>query len=210
MKRKSKVYGVGTNDADYAVQLKRWIVEDDKKKQVGLWICPFYQKWKSVLERCYSKRWHARFPTYEECTVDDSWKIFSNFKTWMEQQDWEGKHLDKDLLFEGNKIYGPDACVFIDPVVNLFLHKKTYKKTDWKVGVDLHKGKIRARGMNEFGRNIHLGYYKTEASAHNAYLQNKANVARILADRQTDVRVAEALVRRYCTDIPKPDIEFKE
>ena len=26
---------------------------------------------------------------------------FSNFKRWMERQDFEGMHLDKDLLFEG-------------------------------------------------------------------------------------------------------------
>ena len=42
------------------------------------------------------------------------------FKDWMENQDWEGNQLDKDLLFEGNKVYGPKTCVFVTRMVNNF------------------------------------------------------------------------------------------
>ena len=36
----------------------------------------------------------------------------------MEKQDWEGKFIDKDLLFPGNKVYGPDTCVFVTRQLN--------------------------------------------------------------------------------------------
>lgn len=206
----SLIYGEGINDSDYVVQLKEYQIIDGVKKQVVVWTCPFYTRWKGVLERCYSPKWHKKFPTYKECTVHESWKVFSNFKAWMENQDWEGKHLDKDLLLPGNKIYGPTTCVFVDPIVNLFLHTKTRKKTEWKVGVDLHKGRIRARGMNEFGRNVHLGYFLTDDEAHNAYLKNKARVASILASQQTDPRISEALLNRFSLQGDLIDVEFKE
>jgi hypothetical protein len=30
------------------------------------------------------------------CSVSDDWKYFSNFKLWMEKQDWGRKHLDDE------------------------------------------------------------------------------------------------------------------
>lgn len=192
------VYGVGIVDVDYVVQDKVYKEVNGVVKQVVLWVCPYYARWKGMLERCYSSKWHIRYPTYQTCSADEHWWRLSNFKSWMEKQDWEGKHLDKDLLLEGNKIYGPHTCIFLDPSVNLFLHEKTHKKSKYKKGVDLHKGRIRARGTNEFGRSVHLGYFGTEEEAHGAYIKNKSRVARILASTQADSRVSEALIKRFC------------
>ncbi len=102
------VYGVGVNDADYKVQ--KFKTENGKKIQ--LWICPFYSKWKEMLRRCYSIQEKERSPCYTQASTVEHWHIFSNFKSWMETQDWEGKQLDKDLLVKDNKTYGPDTCLF--------------------------------------------------------------------------------------------------
>ena len=112
VKPKRLVYGVGINDADYVVQKWETIgYVNGKQKQKLIWICPYYSAWKSMLKRCYSSKYQDKRPTYKGCSVSDEWLTFSVFKVWMEKQDWEGKQLDKDLLFEGNKIYSADTCV---------------------------------------------------------------------------------------------------
>lgn len=103
MARKSKesiVYGVGINDADYQVSK-------------GSWRCPFYKHWKNMLARCYSPAFQRNQPLYIGCSVDPRWHRFSHFRAWMETQDWEGKQLDKDRKVLGNKVYGPDTCLWL-------------------------------------------------------------------------------------------------
>ena len=104
-RRERLVYGVGINDADYQVSK-------------GNWRCPFYKTWKNMLARCYSPAFQRNQPLYIGCSVDERWHRFSHFKAWMEGQDWEGKALDKDRLTNGNKIYGPDTCVFLTSAEN--------------------------------------------------------------------------------------------
>lgn len=106
MKTKTKklVYGVGNNNADYAVEKKETIgYVDGKQKRKLVWVCDYYRTWKSMLKRCYSAKYQERCPTYKGCTVSEDWLVFTNFRDWMMAQDWEGKQLDKDLLFEGIK-----------------------------------------------------------------------------------------------------------
>ena len=57
MRKKTKlVCGVGVNNADYVVQINESWYEDGKQRQRGVWVCPFYSKWRSMLIRCYSSR----------------------------------------------------------------------------------------------------------------------------------------------------------
>ena len=191
------VYGFGINDADYAVQQKEPREIDGKIKQVVVWQCPYHQKWKSVLERAYSPRWHKLYPTYVGCSVHEDWKYFSKFKAWMEQQDWEGKHLDKDILVPGNKIYSAEFCCFVSPEVNLFVVEKNKTKGLYMTGVDFHKGRFRARGFNSDKRNVHLGYFDTELEAHNAWRYNKIEEAIRLAQKQDNPLIKQALIDRY-------------
>src|SRR5699024_1036564 len=102
MKPKKLTYGVGVNDAGYAVAKYETIVVDGKKKKKQVWKCPFYRAWECMLIRCYTVKYQERKPSYKGCVVSDEWKTFSNFKNWMRKQNWEGLCLDKDLLFEGN------------------------------------------------------------------------------------------------------------
>ena len=153
MRPKKLVYGVGNNNTDYAVVKWEEIgYIDGKRKRKMVWKCPYYVRWEGMLNRCYSTKLHECRPTYKGCIVLKEWLTFSVFKNWMMTQDWEDKHLDKDLLFEGNKVYGPDTCVFVSPMVNTFTTDSGAARGEWLIGVDWYKraGKFRARCRNPF------------------------------------------------------------
>lgn len=131
VKRSKLIFGVGINDADYNVVRQEMV---DGKQRI-VWRCPFYGRWGNMLQRCYSADYLLKFPTYIGCEVVEEWKYFSNFRSWMESQDWEGKQLDKDLLFLGNRIYGPETCVFLDNKTNTFLCESNPLKRVAPLGV---------------------------------------------------------------------------
>lgn len=196
MKEKKLVYGVGINDADY--QISEYAVFEGKRTQI--WICPYYKKWNHMMERCYSERRLVKFPTYRGCSVTPQWHYFMNFRSWMDKQDWEGKVLDKDILLPGNKIYGPDTCVFVDESTNSFLLENNANRGEWPIGVSFHKY-IRkySATCNDVttGKYKALGYYENPEDAHRAWLKFKVEQANIIAARQTDLRVAKAIIERY-------------
>ena len=199
-KKKKLVYGVGLNDAGYAVSKYETIVVDGKKKQKLVCGCPFYRAWVSMLDRCYSVKYQEKCPTYIGCSVSEEWKTFSNFKSWMEKQDFEGKQLDKDLLFEGNKVYGPEVCVFVSPMVNSFTTDCGASRGKWLIGAswDKEKQKFQAHCRNPFTKKLErLGRFDSEREAHQAWSKRKLELAHELAAIQTDPRVAEALITRY-------------
>lgn len=195
------VYGVGINDADYIVQKKETIgYVNGKQKRKLVWACPYHQTWKGMLERCYSVKYQESKTTYKGCSVSEEWLRFSNFKRWMEKQDWEGMQIDKDLLFEGNKVYSKETCVFVLSMVNSFTTDRGNGRGEWLIGVHLHKasGKFRSMCRNPFTKKQeHLGYFTCEVEAHQAWLTRKAELAHELAAVQTDERVGKALIERY-------------
>lgn len=182
MKEKKLVYGVGINDADYVTRTSSWT-------------CPFFRKWKDMLARCYSEYENIRQPTYLECYVVDEWLYFSKFKSWMGKQDWQNNVLDKDLLVRGNKVYGPDTCVFVSAQLNGFLVEK--KNADLPVGASVHKRKFQSRCAELGKEQKYLGLFDTAEEAHQAWLAFKLEQAYKLSVQQTDKRVAKALIDRY-------------
>lgn len=192
---KKSLYGIGINDAPYPVQLYEEV--DGKIKQV--FMCPYYQKWKSMFSRCYSIKYQERCPSYIGCAVAEEWHYFMTFRKWMVEQDWEGKHLDKDLLNKGNKIYSPDTCIFIDAKVNLFINDKLSSDRELPVGVVFQTQikRYQAKCNDVFGKNRHLGCFGNPEEASIAYQQFKYEQAILLASMQTDPRVAQALLDRY-------------
>ena len=201
MKPKRLVYGVGTNDAEYIVKKNETIsYEDREQKQKQVWVCPYYRAWSDMLRRCYSTKYQEKYPTYRGCSVSTEWLTFSVFKNWMMAQDWEGLQLDKDILFEGNKIYSPETCVFLTPMVNSFTTDCGASRGVWSIGVHWNKlaGKFMSRCCNPFTKKReHLGYFTCEEEAHQAWLKRKLELAYLLAAEQTDPRVAKALIDRY-------------
>ena len=162
---KTGVYGHGTNDADYA------IAHRVNGKQV---LCPYYRKWSSMLKRCYDPIEHRNYPHYKDCTVCDEWHYFTVFKAWMENQDWRGKCLDKDILIPGNKHYSPDTCLFVTPTVNSLLTDSRSARGSCAQGVHYRKdnGKYAAR-IHRNGIREYLGQYETHDEAYSVFCSAK-------------------------------------
>lgn len=201
MKPRGIVFGVAVNDADYDISRYDVIISSDgERKRKQVWICPFYKTWAEMLRRCYTESLQAKRPTYKGCTVCDEWLRFSNFKAWMENQDWKGKQLDKDVLFQGNKIYSPTACVFVSRAVNAFVIESDASRGKYLIGVSWHKviQKFSSTCNNPITKKGEsLGYFTSEIEAHQAWLKRKLEHAKLLAAEQNDPRVAKALVERY-------------
>ena len=77
-----------------------------------------YMIWHSMLQRCYSPKSHAKRPTYIGCSVAKEWHCFQVFAAWFEKHHRPGLHLDKDIKIKGNKVYGPDTCMFVSQAEN--------------------------------------------------------------------------------------------
>lgn len=165
------INGVGINDANYEVQ----IYEKTTDGRRVVWRCPYYSKWVSMISRCYSEKGLERNKSYENCSICGEWLTFSNFKSWMEKQDWEGKELDKDLysfLLKEGKVYSPETCIFLDPWVNVLLSSMNKVKEGLPKGVSVHKqsGRYRVRSNCIITKKYkHLGMYDDIESAVIAY-----------------------------------------
>lgn len=192
----SPLFGVGINDASY----KTRITMNSVGRQVTLWTCPYYECWKSMLRRCFSDYSRRVHPSYEGSTVCNDWIVFSEFRRWMYQQDWEDKSLDKDIIIPGNKEYSAESCVFIHQSLNVFISDRRSCKGDWPTGVYFKSktGKFVAQCSNPWtGKRDHLGYFNCPQKAHYAWRDAKHQHALRYADMQDDPRVAAALRVRY-------------
>lgn len=169
-RKRGLVAGVGINDADYVTS-----ITETRKNELGvyvkktIWQCPYFSRWCSMLHRAYT---HIDRPTYEGCSVSDEWVRFSNFKQWMEIQDWDGLELDKDLLVEGNKVYSAQTCVFIPQYLNVPI---SVGRRNSKHGPGIYIiGKKFVAKMTVEGSSLEIGRFKTKEEAVIAYRQAKA------------------------------------
>lgn len=189
------IYGVGVNDANYPVTVR--VYGNWRKKWQN---CPLYAVWTAMLRRCYSSSYQEKHATYKGCTVCDEWLYFSEFKAWMEKQDWKGKQIDKDILVHGNKIYSPSTCVFVTAAVNNFILESGAARGDWPIGVCWDK---KSNSFVSVVRNPitqkqeNLGHFDCPSTAHLVWLSRKLELAKLLADQQEDSKLKRAIVARY-------------
>lgn len=191
-KPRSLIYGVGVNDAPYLVN-----GTNSEGKHTR---CPYYEKWKSTLERVYSTSFKEKYPNYVGCTIEPSWLYFTNFREWMSSQDWVNKELDKDLHTQGNKHYGPETCLFISQELNKLLCLRKNARGSLPLGVTLSviRGKEYITAFCSFyGKTKNLGYFNSVEDAAAAYKKAKLTYIAELASIETNPRIKEALLRLY-------------
>ena len=195
------VHGVGVNDLPYRTHVREELTKNGGKRiRKSVFLCKYYAVWKSMIERCYSKKYLERNPSYIGTSVCSEWLSTTAFKKWMEQQDWSGKCLDKDIIAPGSKLYSPDTCAFVLQATNSFVVASDASRGDYPIGVHLFKrtGKYLARCNNPFtGKNEHRGYFSTPEEAHEAWRKRKHELAQLVAATESDPRVVEALKKRY-------------
>lgn len=88
-----------------------------------------YIKWFSMFVRCYDDKYHEKQPTYIGCKVSDEFSNFQNFAEWYYHYKYPCKYpleIDKDLLYEGNKIYSPHICCLIPKEINTTINCKRH------------------------------------------------------------------------------------
>jgi len=85
-----------------------------------------YACWRSMIQRCYDKKCKS-YAFYSDCAVHSEWHNFQVFARWYCDNHIKGYHLDKDLLFKGNRLYSKNTCAFITPQKNIALaHQQTH------------------------------------------------------------------------------------
>jgi len=184
--RRSMLFGVGVNDAPYNVTR---VVDG---RQIT---CPAYAKWVSMITRCYDSNYHKRKPTYKSCSVESTWHSFMSFKSWFDEQDSSGKHLDKDILFRGNKIYSPMYCAFVDLETNNLFNGG--RKNHLPTGVYFSKSRgVFVSNESISGKSAYIGSFDSPGEAHIAWAKRKAIAVRKCAEPQSDSRVKIALITR--------------
>lgn len=202
----SIICGVGINDSTTKNRQYARNLSDGKWRLI--WQCPFYKTWQCMMQRGYSKNSLSKAPHYLGCSVSEEWLTLSNFKSWMKEQDYLGKALDKDLLVYGNKVYSRDTSIFVSQEVNSFMIEMHSKKSNLPIGV---VKKNDGFGKPRYGAKIStggyssrtLGVFHTDKEAFECWLKEKRRLAGILADKQSDPKVAEALIQRYQNYVDK-------
>ena len=183
-----KLYlGVGIRDFTYPVS---------RRDGVNKVRCPYYIKWKSMMDRGYSTSWKTKHKSYVGVSVCIEWHSFMKFRAWMITQDWQGKELDKDILYPDNKIYSPDKCMFVTKKINTLLLDSFSSRGNLPVGVSFDKGskKYRAR-VNYNGHTKNIGNFKTVAEAQTAYVIEKVKIITEAISKTDDERIRKGLKR---------------
>ena len=183
------VYGIGVVGAKYPTTINGVQTKE-------------YELWNSMLTRCYSDIFKKKRPTYEGCEVSENFKSYEYFYEWCNKQvgfDNEGRHLDKDLLVKGNKVYSENTCVFIPSEINSLLIKRAASRGKHLIGVYWSKtaNAFVARVSRNKGCSKYLGLFNTEIEAFNAYKQAKESYLKEQANKwkgKIDERAYEALM----------------
>lgn len=141
----------------------------------------FYNKWNSMMQRCYSASYRIKRPTYTNCQVSEIWHNFQNFAKWCDSNYVDGFCLDKDLLVKNNKTYSPETCCFIPNDINILLRKRSSTKKDYPIGVAKNTQGFKAE-CTVFNTKIYLGNFNTIDEAFNEYKKVKEEEIKRIAN----------------------------
>ena len=93
---------------------------------------PEYTCWKGIIERCYCEKKQDKYKTYYMISdICEEWKNYQIFAEWYYQNKYdvnERLHIDKDILYPGNKIYSPCHCLLVPQRINMLFTNKKNKR----------------------------------------------------------------------------------
>jgi hypothetical protein len=166
------ILGQVKNPYDITVYTAGYLGVGEHKVSIHQVITDVYKSWSSMLRRCYSENSaHMNRTYFNKVKVCDEWHNFQNFGDWYEENKYECKgrlHVDKDILFPGNKIYSPNTCILVPQNINaLFINSPN--KNGLPNGVrKIAKGKYEAI----FNSNVY-GKYDTVEEAYKIHAKEK-------------------------------------
>lgn len=135
----------------------------------------------------------GRRAAYEDCTI--AWRSEAEFREWALGQigfNDAGYELDKDLLVKGNRVYGPDRCVFLPQEINTMLVGcyRAKRRGPYPIGVCFNRGSgtfvAQMSDHQEAGLDKYLGSFKTIEEAFACYKQAKEAKIKRLAEKWRD------------------------
>ena len=190
------VFGVGVLGDKYPTKYK---LPDNKSKPLKE-----YETWVGLLKRCYSTLVHKKRPSYSNCMVSKNFQHYTYFYEWCNEQvgfNNAGWHLDKDILFKGNKVYSENTCVFVPSEINCLFIKTNKLRGEYPIGVhyDTSKKKFisQIHRNNAKGCQDYLGTYDCPKEAFLAYKVAKELHIKEVAEKwkdQIDPKVYNALI----------------
>ena len=156
--------------------------------------------WKCMMERCYCGERKEHMKYFESCDICDEWLNFQNFAEWYCTHKYpvnERLHVDKDILFPGNKTYSPSNCLLVPQRINMLFLNKPNKR-------GLPNGIIRAKsGYLAKYNQKELGIFNTIDEAFFHYAKAKEKKIKEVANEYKNIipeEVYQALLK-YRVDI---------
>ena len=127
---------------------------------------------------------NGKYPAYYGiCTVCNEWLNYQNFAEWYESHYYyipnERIHVDKDIKFKDNKMYGSNTCILVPQKINEIFHRSRPKTIDSDLPETI---KRYAKGYQVSFRGESLGVYPTIKECLEKYNTKKIDYIRELVN----------------------------
>lgn len=153
--------------------------------------------------RCYNPNLLIKRPTYTGCTIHEDW--INNFQQFAEDYvvmvgyGLPNRHLDKDILYKGNKVYSKNTCVLVPSAINALLTYNRLDKGELPTGITYStSNKNYAVRCSKNGKREWLGRFYSLDDAILAYKIAKENSIKYMANiykHELDPRAYDALMK---------------
>ena len=130
-----------------------------------------YSKWANMMQRCYDEETHKLKPYYAPCNAEIEWHNFSNYREWHRDNMMGDRKvdLDKDVLVQGNTVYGSETCTLIPHFTNTIFEERG---ADTNIVLNNTTGKYGVT-MSILGKKEDVGTFDTEEEAKQGYITYK-------------------------------------
>ena len=140
-----------------------------------------YSKWANMMQRCYDEETHKLKPYYAVCTAEIEWLNFSNYREWHKENMMGDRKvdLDKDVLIQGNTVYGSETCTLIPHFTNTVFEERG---ADTNIVLNNDTGKYDVT-MSVLGKKEDVGTFDTEEEAKQGFVAYKQDYIRNCAKK---------------------------